>query len=139
HAASLRPKDYALQLGLGELYYQLGEADLARQAFDTAVKLGERHSDPHTWIGILAYEAGDLREAIGPLEKAVQYDPANALAGFYLAQVSLQLNDPLRADFQLAMVRRLQPTADLARFEPGRPALAAGVTTRLETHRWRAP
>jgi|GEM_PF-1488602 tetratricopeptide (TPR) repeat protein len=138
-AASYRPRDYRLQLGLGELYYHLSEHELARQAFFDASQLGPTHSDPHAWLGVMAYESGHLSDAAGSLEKAVQLDPGNAVARFYLAQVALQLNDPLRAAFQIKMVQQLQPLADLSRFKDHTRALPAAVTAPLERYRWRSP
>lgn len=140
HAASYRPRDYDLQLGLGELYYQLGEGELARQSFSQASTLGAKHSDPHAWLGILAYEDAKLPEAAFALEKAVQLDPSNAVARFYLAQVAFQLNDPLRGNFQLQMVKRLQPMADLSRFQGQTSLLSApSMTSTLQAHRWQPP
>ncbi|HEY9856412.1 MAG TPA: tetratricopeptide repeat protein [Stenomitos sp.] len=141
HAASQRPRDYQLQLGLGELYYHLGESELSRQSFTQASQLAGNHSDPHAWLGVLAYEESRLGEAAMSLEKAVQMDPSNAVARFYLAQVAFQLNDPLRGNFQLQMVKRLNPTADLSRFQKGTSALASGSTEteRMQGHRWQSP
>lgn len=141
HAASFRPKDYQLQLGLGELYYQLGESELSRHSFFQASQLGTNHSDPHAWLGVLAYEDSRLGEAAMRLEKAVQMDPSNAVARFYLAQVAFQLNDPLRGNFQLQMVKRLNPTADLSRFQQGNSSLAASSSEApgMQGHRWQAP
>lgn len=141
HAASLRPRDYQLQLGLGELYYHLGEGELSRHSFVQASQLAGNHSDPHAWLGVLAYEESRLGEAAMSLEKAVQMDPANAVARFYLAQVAFQLNDPLRGNFQLQMVKRLNPTADLSRFQQGTSALASGSseTGSMQGYRWQAP
>lgn len=141
HAASFRPRDYALQLGLGELYYHLGESELSRQSFFQASMLGAKHSDPHAWLGVLSYEETKLGQAAASLEKAVQLDPANAVARFYLAQVAFQLNDPLRGNFQLQMVKRLQPLADLDRFKHQERALTSGAprTSDLEPHRWQPP
>ncbi len=140
-AASYRPRDYQLQLGLGELYYQLGETELSRQSFFQASQIAGNHSDPHAWLGVLAYEQSRLGEAAMSLEKAVQMDPSNAVARFYLAQVAFQLNDPLRGNFQLQMVKRLNPTADLARFQQGGSALAAGSgeSQGMQGYRWQSP
>lgn len=139
HAASYRPKDYQLQLGLGELYYHLGESELSRQAFTQASQLASNHSDPHAWLGVLAYEESHLGRAAMSLEKAVQMDPSNAVARFYLAQVAFQLNDPLRGNFQLQMVKRLNPTADLSRFKQGTSALSSGPNEGLQGYRWQSP
>lgn len=139
HAASYHPADYALQMDLGELYYQLGESDLARQAFTQAARTESRHSDPQAWLGLMAYEAGDMEGAARSLERAVQLDPTHAIARYYLAQVAFQLNDPLRANYQLQMVKQLQPTADLERFESAGFSLPSGVPQPLETRRWRFP
>lgn len=139
HAASYNPADYSLQMDLGELYYQLGEPELARQAFSQAARTSVRHSDPQAWLGLMAYEAGDMAGAARCLERAVQLDPTHAIARYYLAQVAFQLNDPLRANYQLQVVKQLQPTADLERFESAGFSLPSGVPKPLETRRWQFP
>jgi hypothetical protein len=63
------------------------------------------------------------------------------VARFYLAQVSLQENDLLRARFQLGMVAQLSPEMDLARFNQNGEALAAR-SHRAKTaplHHWQVP
>ena len=138
-AASYQPKDYGVQMDLGELYYQLGEDQLARQAFTQASHLGLRHSDPQAWLGVLDYEQGNMTGASQSLERAIQLDPSHAIARYYLAQVAFQLNDPLRANYQLQMVKQLQPTADLQRFETPSFSLPSGTPQPLETRRWQFP
>lgn len=141
HAASRAPHDFGIQMDLGELYYRLEEPELARHAFQEASRLRREHADPHAWLGVLAYEGERLGEAAEALERAVQLDPGSAVARFYLAQLAFQLNDPLRAHFQLDMVGKLEPLADLERFNRATLALPApaAVTAPLEHHRWRSP
>lgn len=139
HAASYCPGDFALQMNLGELYYQLGENLLARQAFGQASRMQVRHSDPQAWLGMMAYEEGNLELASRNLERAVQLDPTHALARYYLAQVAFSINDPLRGNHQLQMVKQLQPSVDLRRFEQPGYSLAAGVPKPLEARRWQSP
>ncbi|MNR66906.1 hypothetical protein D3C85_1906310 [compost metagenome] len=62
------------------------------------------------------------------------------MARFYLAQLAYQLNDPLRANYQLQMVHRLEPMADLQRFAADTPALPSGnPDPQLDAHRWIPP
>lgn len=139
-AVTYRPRDFDLHVSLGELYYHLGENQLSQQAFTEALILNSRHSDPHAWLGILAYEDNRMPEAARSLEHAVALDPGNAVARFYLAQLAYQLNDPLRANYQLQMVHRLEPLADLNRFAADTPALPAGnADPQLDAHRWVPP
>jgi len=111
------PRDPAALLALGELYYRTGNMQGAATAFGKAQRVAPALADAHAWLGLLAHEASRPEEAQRLLERAVALEPGHAAARFYLAQVSLALGDTLRARFQLDIVRKLEPAADLARFE----------------------
>jgi Tfp pilus assembly protein PilF len=125
-AAELRPRDPAAQILLGEFHYQRGEPQEALVAFGKALRSKPEHSDANAWLGILAHEGDRPIEAQRFLERAISFDPNHAVARYYLAQVSLAQGDSLRARYQLDIVRKLDPAADLSRFDrdvpPGLPA-----------------
>lgn len=129
-AADARPRDPASHIALGELHYHRGDPREALVSFGKALRLRPEHSDTNAWLGILAHEGDRPVEAQRFLERAIAFDPNHAVARFYLAQVSLAQGDKLRADYQLDIVRKLEPAADLARFDAeARPALPARTDT----------
>ncbi len=133
-AADNSPRDPARQIALGELHYHRGDPQEALMAFGKALRLQPEHSDTNAWLGILAHEGDRPVEAQRFLERAIAFDPNHVVARFYLAQVSLAQGDKLRADFQLDIVRKLEPTADLARFDSDEPpALPARTGTAAFT------
>lgn len=120
-----RAGEAAAHLALGELHYKRGDSADSLESFAKALRLVPEHSDANAWLGILAHEGNRPIEAQRFLERAIAFDPNHAVARFYLAQVSLAQGDKLRADYQLDIVRRLEPKADLARFEDSAGAIPA--------------
>ena len=85
---------------------------------------------------------GDLEGAAPHLQKAVQLDQQCVVGRFYLAQISLQENDLLRARFQLGMVAQLSPQMDLSRFNSNAPVALSSQSPSPEAaplHHWRLP
>jgi tetratricopeptide (TPR) repeat protein len=141
-ADELAPKKAGPQFALGELYMEMGQPEMAIEAFKKAVARNPQHTDAEAQLGVAFYEKGDIEQATPHLQKAVQLDPQCVVARFYLAQVSLQENDLLRARFQLGMVAQLSPEMDLARFNQNEAALAANATRNAKTaplHHWVVP
>ncbi|HEY9765920.1 MAG TPA: hypothetical protein V6C82_06125, partial [Chroococcales cyanobacterium] len=66
-------------------------------------------------------------------------DPLNSVARFYLAQISLQNNDPLRATFQLEVVKRLDPGLALPYTDPSKALPRSSGGSFYEPHRWALP
>ena len=127
-AVAARPKEAAAHLALGELHYRRKDPDAAIASFGRALRLNPDHSDANAWLGILSYDAQRPVEAQRFLERAIALDSNNSVARYYLAQLSLANGDKLRADFQLSVFRRLEPTARLDRFSSTADSLASGST-----------
>jgi cytochrome c-type biogenesis protein CcmH/NrfG len=137
--AEKRTADPAAHLALGEWHYHRGEPAEALIAFGKALRLKPEHADVNAWLGILAYEGDRPVEAQRFLERAVGFDGNHAVARFYLAQASLALGDKLRARFQLDLVRRLEPAADLERFSRDLPKAIPARTGGLTYTGWVVP
>jgi tetratricopeptide (TPR) repeat protein len=140
-ADDLAPRKNGAQLALGELYLEMGQPLMAIGAFKTAVARNPADTDAQAQLGVAYYEQGDLASATPHLQKAVLLDQQGVVARFYLAQISLQENDLLRARFQLGMVAKLSPTMDLARFDQNAPKSLASRTASKTTplHHWQLP
>ncbi len=125
-AAAARPKEPAAHIALGELHYRRQDPEAAIASFGRALRLNPDHSDANAWLGILAYDAQRPVEAQRFLERAIALDSNNSVARYYLAQLSLANGDTLRADFQLSVFRRLEPTAQLDPLSSAADSLASG-------------
>lgn len=84
-AIALNPTNAGLYNELGRLYMKLKRLDEARTQFETAANLSPEEA-PIFWynMGVTYYNAGDLKAAIEPFEKAVELDPGHAQAHYYL-------------------------------------------------------
>lgn len=135
-----RPHDTRLKVALGEIDYRQGRRAAARSRFEEARTLSPEHADPVTWLGVMDLEDGHLRGALRSLERAISLDPRNTVARYYLAQLSYRHNDRLRADYQMGMVRQLDPAADTDRFFSGPLALQQqSDPAGYQAHAWVLP
>lgn len=128
-AAAATPRDPKAQIALGEIHYRRHDPESAIVFFGQALRLNPDHSDANAWLGILAYDAQRPVEAQRFLERAIALDSNNAVARYYLAQLSFANGDHLRADYQLSVVHRLDPKADLERFSDPANSLAGARST----------
>lgn len=134
--ASKRPD---LLLLLGKISHQLGDRAYAREVFTQALSADPLKAESYSWLGVLAYEDGDLPGSLRLLQQSISLDPMSTVSRFYLAQISLQQNDLLRANFQLEVVKRLDPQMDLPTLDPSRALAAASRDSFYEPYRWVLP
>lgn len=144
-ADRLRPDHPAIQAALGDLYAQMRQPEMAIQAFRKALQLDPGQTDVNAQLGVLYYETGRLAEAAAHLQRALSLDQQSVVARFYLAQISLQENDLLRARFQLGMVAQLSPSSDLERFGESEPPVLSRQSSKVPhrqttpLHHWQLP
>jgi tetratricopeptide (TPR) repeat protein len=69
------PKNPALHVALGLLYWDRNDYPKALAAFQHAVKVGPSSAEAHNWLGVALSEKADLPGAIAALRKAVALDP----------------------------------------------------------------
>jgi tetratricopeptide (TPR) repeat protein len=146
-ADRLKPDRPAVQAALGDLYAQMRQPEMAIEAFRKGLQLDPHQTDVNAQLGVLYYETGQFLEAAAHLQRALSLDQQSVVARFYLAQISLQENDVLRARFQLGMVAQLEPTTDLQRFGESEPAALSRQTAQPQVpsretaplHHWKLP
>jgi len=74
------PKDDAAHFYLGRTYAKLTKDDEAEESFSEAVKLKPDDTEYQTELGAILIKLALYREAIAPLKKAIELDPANGRA-----------------------------------------------------------
>jgi tetratricopeptide (TPR) repeat protein len=139
--AAEHPRHAEVHAALGDLFVQIGQPLLAIASFGQAVKFDPEHTDAHVHLGVAHYELGDLSASAPHLQKAIRLDGKNVVARFFMAQISLQQNDVLRARYQLGMVAKLDPSVDLSRFGENAPPPLTSQTKPREAplHHWQLP
>ncbi len=72
-----QPDNVDALVGLGEVYWTLGEPEKARPIFDAVVAKDPENSRALAGLGLLTLAADDTKEAEALLRKAIAADPAN--------------------------------------------------------------
>lgn len=75
-AASMRPRDYVLWLGLGKVRERSGDAEGALSAFREAARLAPFYAQPRWHLGQALLRAGRDEEAFAELRRAAESDPS---------------------------------------------------------------
>ena len=70
--------DAAAHTNLGVVYARTGRKDLAGAEFVQASVLDPHNAAAQDWLGVLAREMGDLRQAEQAYRRALEADPADA-------------------------------------------------------------
>ncbi len=84
-AIELQPSNPTLYSNLGQVYVKTGKQKEARQMFDAAAQLSpEDASSAYFNIAVTFINAGDMKAAVDPLRKAIEYDPNRAEAHYWL-------------------------------------------------------
>ncbi|GLC24358.1 tetratricopeptide repeat protein [Roseisolibacter agri] len=87
----------------GVVAYQAGQKDIARREFQAAADDHPELALPRVWLARLAREDGDLPRATNEVTRAIQNEPANAIALREMGQLQLQVNRP---DLAINFLRR---------------------------------
>ncbi|HJP31093.1 MAG TPA: tetratricopeptide repeat protein [Candidatus Latescibacteria bacterium] len=74
-AARLAPTEARVWAGLGEAWYDLGEADSAAVAYDRAIELRPEAETPWNNLGVVYEEAGHTKQAEDAFRKALSLRP----------------------------------------------------------------
>lgn len=72
--------DDTAHFNLGRTYYKLDKLEEAEKEFRQAVKIKPDDTEYETELGAILVKMAQYRDAIGPLKKAVDLDPANERA-----------------------------------------------------------
>ncbi len=119
-AAALTPDDPALWTWLGVIHVELGEADEAQAAFDTARPLYETETDFLLNRSMIYQRAGDVEAASADIEQVLAIDPASATAYYLRSGLAVDRED------YAAAIDDLDKSAELAQAE-GNSQLEATV------------
>ncbi|HEX7040902.1 MAG TPA: tetratricopeptide repeat protein [Trueperaceae bacterium] len=87
------PQRSTVQLNLGRVYRDLGELELAQQAFRRAVVLDPTSATAHNNLGDIAYRLGDCATAEYELAQAVNLDPNSLSAASNLGIVLFECGE----------------------------------------------
>ena len=95
--------------GAGNSFAELGEYELAAEAFRDAVKVKPGLSRPHYNLG-LSYRALDRKgEALAAFAEAVRLNPAFAEARYNLGVLAVETGDRRAAEAQSSALSKLKP------------------------------
>ncbi|MEE2828884.1 MAG: tetratricopeptide repeat protein [Myxococcota bacterium] len=103
---------------------------LARDSFDRAVELDSANSWAVAGLAYLAYERGDLFEAVQTYEEAIKRAPRSAQLRLFLGNQYLELKLYVDAQRHLALARRLAPSDPEVWAAQGKAWLALGEEER---------
>src|SRR5204862_6408620 len=74
-AAAHGADDVALHVGRGHALHLLGRMHEAAQAFRAALVVGPRSADAYNRLGVVLFQAGDVRGARASFERALMLQP----------------------------------------------------------------
>lgn len=121
---ALRPQDVRAEYNLGLAYEKLQRSTDAIAAYQTAIRWqsGQPRQDPQPFLdlGTLLSRQEKFAEALAPLEQAVRFGPANALAHQQLGLTLEALGRYEEAIDALKHAAALAPTAEQPHFFLGR-------------------
>jgi tetratricopeptide (TPR) repeat protein len=86
------PTDVDVLFRLGKLFHQQGTFTKSIPLFAKIVILRPRHLEAQILLGSDRFHAGRAQQAIEPLQRAVELDPSNREANFYLGLCFLSLD-----------------------------------------------
>ncbi len=88
--AGREPENGEVQFLLGVAYFNLGQYDEAKAAFEQAMRLDpDRAAAVHHNLGALAYQQGDVETALAEFRQAVELDPDDADSHYQLGATYL--------------------------------------------------
>lgn len=110
-AVAARPDDLILRLALALRYQGVGRADLAAQQYAEVLRRDPGNAEAHAHLGWLLLQAGQPRQALTMVDRALTADPTLLDALWFKANIELYgLNDPAAA---LTVLAGLQRRGDL--------------------------
>jgi tetratricopeptide (TPR) repeat protein len=89
-AVALGPSFPDLWARLGSIYRDMNKLDLAREAYETALKAAPKYVHARILLGVTLLSMGDPEAAIAVWQEALSIDPENKSARMYLRMVEAQ-------------------------------------------------
>jgi len=110
-ALEANPKDATLLGRLGDLYYDAGMFDQARDYYSKSLEIDPRNPNISTDLGICFHRLGRTEEALQRFRASLAVDPRHWQSWLNLGIVSLFENQDVKtAEEALARVKELNPT-----------------------------
>ncbi len=113
-ALEQNPRLTEAHLGMGNIYRQRGDYELASGAYERAAAIEPNSFNAHYYLGLTRQLMGKVADAITLYLRALAIDPDNFHANQNLASAYLQLNRPTEALPYARRATRLQPNAQSA-------------------------
>jgi tetratricopeptide (TPR) repeat protein len=109
-AAAKEPRNYALQVQVGNVAYDLEEWQKAADAYERALKLQDGDPNVMTDLGVSYRNLGDGEKALGMFARALAKDPGHWPAAFNQAIVyGIDRGDRSKAKAILIRIRKEHP------------------------------
>lgn len=106
----LRPEMAEAFANLGNLYYQQGKNDNARDAYEKALRLKPGLAGPHFFLGVIAFGAHDYAAALKHLRQADSLQPSNAQILAHLGYTEYALSHYREAAAEFEKAQALDPS-----------------------------
>jgi tetratricopeptide (TPR) repeat protein len=106
----INPTVWLVYWRIGDAYARLEKYPEAERVLKQAIWLNETFTGPYVLLGQIALKNGDLKLAVGFLERAVKMDPNNYQAHNFLAKAYQQSSRPddARREFEVARTLRME-------------------------------
>jgi tetratricopeptide (TPR) repeat protein len=121
---TINPRSVKAENNLGLIFENEGKIADALNAYRTAIAWQENiphpSEQPYVNLGNLLMEQGQVRDAIGPLEKAVSLAPNDAYCHMTLGMAYRQLGQLEKAQSELEKATQLEPNNAKAHYQLGR-------------------
>ncbi|MBU1700489.1 MAG: tetratricopeptide repeat protein [Candidatus Eisenbacteria bacterium] len=112
---------------LGNVYYDEGQRDLARYAFEEAIRRDPDHLPSRVNLGVVLNETGKAEEAILHLEYAVAHAPDDVMALCNLGLAYYSLENFAKAVDLYTKALSIDPESQLAHYNLGVAFADAGI------------
>lgn len=95
----------------GLAYWQLGQAEDARQQFETAIRINPKFLQPYLNLAELLFERKDYPDAAAVLARGSKQQPSRAEPYFEMARVQFEIGDLQRAEYAAQLALAHNPSA----------------------------
>jgi tetratricopeptide (TPR) repeat protein len=116
-----------VHLQIGRTLEQLGAADSARVAYETALALDSTVAAAHGWLSALYEARGDAGRSVEHAHKALELEPTNLEYAYRVGTLFLQQGELDEAASFLAAVVKHVPGHEGATYNLGRALMALGL------------
>jgi len=134
-ALAVETEDPSLYVRAGEMYLELGQLERAQRNAEHALYLENSFGDAWALRGRIMRTAGDSRQALADLHRALNYQPENAGVLLEIAHTHRQRGQPERALAALQRLADLYPPGEEPEQVPSQMAMAYFALNRHQDAR----